>query len=89
MAVRKVVQPAVEEAPKEALWVVVYRRWWQQDEFYNEGQIGVNINSGVLTIEIPNEIHSYAPGRWRKVVSTHLNPPPAPPAPPQPEQHEH
>jgi len=76
MAKRVVQQVATDGTGKEALKVVVKgRRFWQRDEFYNEGEIGVGINQGVLTITMPNEITSYAPGRWLWVVSIHINPP--------------
>ena len=53
-----------------ALTVTVYRRWpWQQDQFYNEGDIGVAINQGVLSITLPGEIVSYNSRHWRRVVS--------------------
>lgn len=89
MAMRKVTQPA--EA-KEAIQIVVTRRWlWQEDDvYYNEGSISVNIDQGgTLTIGMPDETTSYAPGQWRKIVSTHLNAPPAPPAPLEQHDHEH
>jgi len=73
--VRRADPVEVEPTTKEAIQVIVTRRWpWQQDDvFYNEGPLGVNINAGVLTIEMPDEIHSYAPGRWKKVVSSQIH----------------
>jgi len=74
MTKRMVGRRLVDDNPPKALKVVVYRRWpWQQDEFYNEGEIGVNITAGVLMITMPGEIISYNQRHWRRVVSTEVS----------------
>ncbi len=69
---RMVGRKAVEEMPKTALLVMVYRRWpWQRDDFYSESEdIGVTVNGNLtLTIKTKTETISYSPNDWRRVIS--------------------
>ena len=57
-----------------ALLVVVKRRWfWQQEDFYSEGEIGVDISSGgVLTVSKGAMIRTYNPRHWKIVTSNQV-----------------
>ncbi len=62
----------IDDEPKTALAVTVYRRWWwQRDEFYSDQGMSVNINPNhdILTVDMKTEVYSYNPRDWRKVVS--------------------
>lgn len=70
MTKRIVGRRVVEDHSHEELTVTVYRRWpWQVDQYVNQGNIGVEINRGVLMITMPDEITSYNSSQWRRVVS--------------------
>lgn len=58
-----------DSKPEMALVVVVHRRFWN-DEYYDEGDIGVNITTaGVLQVTTKSGTVSYSPNGWRKVAS--------------------
>lgn len=58
-----------DSAPEMALVVVVHRRFWRKDEYYNEGDIGVHITGEVLQITTPSGIISYNHNSWKTVTS--------------------
>lgn len=64
----------IDQSKKTAIQVIVTKRWGMTDEFYHEQQIGVNISEGILRVDMGDEIRSYAPGCWTRVISRRVFP---------------
>lgn len=60
-----------DRASEKTQLVRVQRRWpWQQEDFYSEVKIGVQIVDGVLTVTTDIQTRSYSPSQWKTVTSS-------------------